>query len=307
MPPSPVRRLDQNLLSMRCSQLLVETVWEDELSEEKFATLFEGVETKPRHIGLAPGYTSVGRLTVLAVAIGSNVSLVRFRNNREGKTLSATLQRIQDALLCNTDNLFYAFDMGPLALSLYIDQRLRITGAIDVQCGCTAKDDRDRDVANAVQFAVKGTSNDRIHRENIVATFKDQVWDERKTANSLAFRAWLAGFLPSVGDMELRFAEVPRINTLDMSDDVSRASLSWICGGASSLMNPSCRNCRFSLSSCDRISDSTQPSPAPRRSTSSLPSHPTTTSSNCGLNGFKLEYMETCAVFLLLVTARGLK
>ena len=230
MPPTPARRLDQNLLTVDCPQIIVSVIWEDELTPEVFAGLFEDAKTNPRHIGLSAGYTPAGRLTILAFALGSKVYLIRFRNDRENKTMPPGRQLLQDELLCSANNLLYAFDMGPIALSLYIDRRLRISGAVDVQTACY-KDEPDRDVANAVEFAVNMEKNVRIIRTNINTTFKNQVWEERdpKTSIWLAFRAWLAGFLPSsVSDMELRFAEVSRIDTLEMADEVCNVMVDWL-------------------------------------------------------------------------------
>lgn len=211
---------------MSCPQILAQTVWDDEVTSESLAEFLKDAPTKPRHIGLAAGYTNAGRLTALAVALGPNVRLVRFRNNRESETLSPGRQALADELFCNPNNLFYAFDMGPIALSLYYDQRLRLTGAIDIQSGCTGEENATRDVSQAVSFAVSSTKSPNISSTNIDAAFKEQPWDEKKSPRILPLRAWLAGFVPSVSDMELRFAEVPRINTFDMATEVCSAKSS---------------------------------------------------------------------------------
>ena len=212
---------------MSCPQItLTETIWDDAVTSEMLAEFLKDAPTKPRHIGLAAGYVNTGRLMALAVALGSNVRLIRFRNARESESLSHGRQILQDELLCSPDNLFYAFNMELIALSLYYDQRLRLTGAIDIQSGCTSEEDTTRDVAQAVKFAVSSTKSPGIYQTNIDKAFKEQLWDEKHSPRIVTLRAWLAGFLPSVSDMELRFAEVPRMNTLDMTPEV--------CSGKSS-------------------------------------------------------------------------
>ncbi|GJE88613.1 AAA domain-containing protein [Phanerochaete sordida] len=212
MAPSPAaaREFEQNLLNAPTPRITVETLWETDLTADKLTAHLESAQRVPRPVGLAGGYTSAGKLTVLAVAVGSNVLLVRLRNAGKVANLDTARTLLKDELLCSAANLLHAFDMHTLALSLYSDARLPIANAIDIQSACTC--DSNRVVANAVEFAMTSTKHSGIYRANIDATFGSEVWDERKPS-PLAFKAWLAGYIPLVGDMELRLAQVGRIDT----------------------------------------------------------------------------------------------
>lgn len=212
-----VRQFDQNFLNAPTPRISVESLWETELTSDKLATYLNSAQRKPRPVGLAGGNTPAGRLTILAVAVGSRVLLIRFRNRE--KASQAARKLLKDELLCSPKNILHAFDMGPLALSLYSDMHLLVTNAVDIQSACSCKENRV--VANAVQFAVASTKYSGIHRTNIDTAFGSDAWDEDKPS-SLALKAWLAAYLPLVGDMEQRFGEAPKINTGTMPEDVRR-------------------------------------------------------------------------------------
>lgn len=219
--PPPVRAFEQNLLNAPTPRITVETIWETDVTPAKLNTYLNYAQRKPRPIGLAGAYTAARRLTVLAVAVGSNVLLIRLRNSgKASRDIEASRKLLMDELLCRPDNFLHAFDMHILALALYSEAHLLVSNAIDIQSACSCKDSDNRVlVANAVAFAVASTRYPAIHRANIDATFANEMWDERKPPSALAFRAWLAAYLPLVGDMEQRFGEVAKINTSDIAED----------------------------------------------------------------------------------------
>lgn len=219
-PPKGTKQLGQTFLATRIPLITAETVWETELTSERLDALLDGAHTKPRAVGLAPGYTPAGRLAVLAVAVGQNVLLIRFKSQSKVSAAVVDARKLlKEALLCNDANRLHAFDGAPLALSLYADRDLRIAGLVDIQSGCTCKDNRV--VANAVEFAMSSTEKPGIARGNIETAFANQVYDEAKPA-PVALKAWLAGYLPTVSDMEQRFGDVAKINTDQMEENVSR-------------------------------------------------------------------------------------
>jgi hypothetical protein len=222
MAPDAVRQYEQNFLTMPHPRISVETVWETELTSEALTTFLDSCERKPRSIGLSPAYTLAerGRLTCLAVAVGPRVLLIRLRTGAKASgKVAAARAMLKEVLLCNPDNLLFAFDMHILALALYSDMRSPIANAIDIQSACTCEEARE--VANAVAFAVSATQHPNILRANIIAAFSKEafIWEERKPT-ALAFRAWLSGFLPSVSDMEVRFYGTQKINTDVMPETV---------------------------------------------------------------------------------------
>ena len=223
---------EQNMLNKHVPRLRVDIIWEDELISKDLTDFLQSSSTKLRATGLDAAYTRNGRLTCLAVAVGPRILLIRFRNNQKANATPPKARTIlNEVLLCNPENVHHAFDMHVIALALYNDMRMFISNAVDIQSACTCKEPRD--VGNAVEFAVSSTEYPNIHRSNIAAVFTNEAhtWDERKPTG-LAFRAWLAGHLPSISDMELRFAEVKKIST----DTIAESVCPLICDISDSLM-----------------------------------------------------------------------
>ncbi|THG99082.1 hypothetical protein EW026_g3215 [Hermanssonia centrifuga] len=222
---SKARTIEQHFLNMRYPRLEVQTVMETDLTSDSLnAILFgnsksDAPSSIPRAVGLAPGYTSAGKLTVIAVAVKARVLLIQFRSEIKKGTdvVVAARQLLHDELLCHDGNALFAFDMGPLAMALYLDHGLYVRNAIDVQSACTCKGNRDP--ANAVEFAI-GTTSYKVYRANITDAFSSSLWDPSKppSTTSVALKAWLAAWLPEVADMEERLREVKSIDTKGMSE-----------------------------------------------------------------------------------------
>ncbi|PSS19948.1 hypothetical protein PHLCEN_2v3121 [Hermanssonia centrifuga] len=222
---SKARTIEQHFLNMRYPRLEVQTVMETDLTSDSLnAILFgnsksDAPSSIPRAVGLAPGYTSAGKLTVIAVAVKARVLLIQFRSEVKKGTdvVVAARQLLHDELLCHDGNALFAFDMGPLAMALYLDHGLYVRNAIDVQSACTCKGNRDP--ANAVEFAI-GTTSYKVYRANVTDAFSSSLWDPSKppSTTSVALKAWLAAWLPEVADMEERLREVQPIDTKGMSE-----------------------------------------------------------------------------------------
>ncbi|KAI0342871.1 hypothetical protein BDW22DRAFT_160547 [Trametopsis cervina] len=219
--------IQQNLIDIYQPPLEITSLIETDLTEEKIATLFnsgggakgEAPSTAvPVPVGLAGGFTPSGLLNTLAVCVASNLYLIQFRSKTKSSedAVVASRKLLQELILFRPGTTLYAFDLAPLALSLYCDRDLFIENGVDVQSGCTCKDPRD--AVNATGFAIASTHAAKMFKDNVRAAFKSNIRDvdNPKTSRALAMRAWLASYIPTLGDMEERFREVPKINTKAM-------------------------------------------------------------------------------------------
>ena len=221
--------LDQNLINMRSSpRLQATTILETDLTYESLQDFLGPSSNIPRTIGLSPGYTSAGNLTVLAVAVRTDILVIRFRakSQKDSNAVVVARQMLQENLLSNDNNVLFSFDMAPLAMALWYNTQLRVNNAVDIQDACTGcKDNRVH--ANAVEFSLKMTSYEP-YRSNISDIFESMLWDQQKkpTTMSIALRAWLAGFLPMLPEMEETFRDARKINLKSRSDVVSKPAAS---------------------------------------------------------------------------------
>jgi hypothetical protein len=227
------QRIEQNLLDTRIGPLEVISILETDLTDEKISSLLVGKPPTdaddvpdvvgPIDIGIAGGYTASGTLSTLAVCVLSTIFLIQFRSKTKATNEAVTASRklLQDSILCRPDVSLFAFDLAPLALALYYDHGLLLESGVDVQSGCTCEDPRN--YVEAIQFATASTQVTKIYHDNIRNAFASKVRDVEKpeTSRTLALRSWLAGYLPTLGDMKERLGEVPKINTKSMPADVS--------------------------------------------------------------------------------------
>ncbi|OBZ72573.1 ATP-dependent helicase NAM7 [Grifola frondosa] len=206
MPPKPKpdRFIDQTLIDERHPTLHVQELVETKVTPEVLEAFFKDIE-KPRRIGLAPAYApSSGNLTAMAIAVGRPL--------------------LRDWVLCNEDNILFGFEMAPLTAALFHDRDLRIVNGVDIQSACPVKT---REPLEAIRFAVGDRAE--IFEENIVGVFEQMTWDPMRTT-PLAQQAWMASYLPTIGDMEERFRDVKRINTRDM-DETHLSSIAQLARG----------------------------------------------------------------------------
>ncbi|KAG5646992.1 hypothetical protein DXG03_001716 [Asterophora parasitica] len=227
MPPQnrPMLNLMQTLVDSAEFSLIkipVTKVNERDIDQDTFS-----VFDKVKPLGISPGYSSAGKLVALAISDDTNCIIVEFnvaakpvrdngrgRSNNRPKSPPPHRDRNLDALsqrvLCRPVGELFAFDMGPLALSLYTDSRLRIKNAVDIQSGLSATD---RKPLTAIKD-ILGTAA-KIKEQNVVTVFRDPVYelDDRKKATELAMRAWISQLLAHYGNGAETLARVHRIDT----------------------------------------------------------------------------------------------
>ena len=183
-------------------------------------------------IGISPGYSAAGKLISMAIADDKICRIIEFAQPKNvnqranGKSPSffkpevvSALQKLQDHVLCRTAGDIFAFDMGPLTMSLYCDLRgLRITNAVDIQSAFSAVD---RKPLTAIKTAL-GTSI-KISEENITNVFFNPIYDfeDRNRTTDLAQRAWVSQYLVRSGNGAEMFEKVPRIDTKKLDPNVS--------------------------------------------------------------------------------------
>ena len=209
---SPSRRnfiLSQNLIGGQFSSSRVTTEYldETELTPSSLDVFDHG-----RPLGLSPGYSVKGRLIILAITDDQNCRLITFQKSG---SKSGRLAVLQEKILCRAAGELFAFDMGPLTMSLYSDLGLRIAGAIDIQSSLSASG---RKPLASIRKLV-GDSAD-VFAANVETVFREPIYDfeNRRHSVELAARAWVAYFLATFENGQEVFDKVPRINTKDMND-----------------------------------------------------------------------------------------
>ncbi|KAG6900797.1 hypothetical protein C0993_000116 [Termitomyces sp. T159_Od127] len=221
MPPQNRLILMQTLIDSAEFSLLrlpIEKVKEPEIDQVTFAKFGHA---KP--IGISPGYSSTGKLIALAIADDQTCIIVDFNiprgrsdrwQNVNRLTALRNLGELQEKILCRPAGELFAFDMGPLCLSIYADADLRVMNAVDIQSGLSAVD---RKPLTAIK-EILGTSV-TVKEQNVISVFYHLVYDpeDRKAATDLAQRAWISQLLAVYGNGEVTLGKVPRIDTQKLS------------------------------------------------------------------------------------------
>lgn len=182
-------------------------------------------------IGISPGYSAAGRLISLAIADDKICRIVEFSSPQKnanqranGKPSTnikpAALQKLQDHVLCRTAGDIYAFDMGPLTMSLHCDLKVRITNAVDIQSAFSAVD---RKALTAIKNALGATGTIKISEVNVTNVFFNPIYDfdDKNRITDLAQRAWVSQYLVRSGNGAEMFEKVPRIDTKKLDTIVS--------------------------------------------------------------------------------------
>jgi hypothetical protein len=185
---------------------------ESSLTDEMLA-LCMGNPDSP--IGISSSFAKSRKLTVLAISNATNVLIIQLQNNapRNVRVL------LEHRLLCRDVGDAYAFDLAPLALSLFMDHGLRINNAVDIQSACHTKGKRDPAVAIAHAVGDSVRTNQRNIRA--VFTLESQLWDPNKGVPPLVQRAWISYYVSQINEMEHYFQEVKRVHTTKFTEDVS--------------------------------------------------------------------------------------
>ncbi|EMD31315.1 hypothetical protein CERSUDRAFT_100509 [Gelatoporia subvermispora B] len=218
------RWIVQNMLGEAHPKIRVRYRLESALTDELVNTVrgdLTGVTPVP--VGIAPAFTSSGKLTAIAIATCVEVLVVQFHAKAKANDALVRVGRelLRREILCHPDVAIFAFDLHDLATSLFHDHRLYLTNGVDIQ---SARPGGDRDRLSFVKFAVGDRV--RVEEENVedfLATGRS--WEpSNKCTNWMACQAWMAVYLARISDMEAHFDKVPRVNTENMGD----ASLTMI-------------------------------------------------------------------------------
>lgn len=181
-------------------------------------------------LGISPGYSATGKLVSLAIADDKACRIIEFSqpkngNKRADSNRKASLalnpegrQMLQDRILCRTTGDIFAFDMGPLAMSLYCDLELRITNAVDIQSAFSAVD---RKPLTGIKAALGDSV--RIIEGNVTDVFLNPIYniEDKNRITDLAQRAWVSQFLVGCGNGAAMFDKVKRIDTRKLDSTVS--------------------------------------------------------------------------------------
>ena len=221
--PQTTRIIHQNFLDDDIEPISVRTVHEGKLTQEHLQPF---IDDFPRPIGIAPAYSESGsRLVVLAIANQTNVLLVELYSSKpNGRDKNATIKPrdttgrslLQNEIFCRPFGDIFAFDFGPIALSLYNDLGgLRLVNGVDIQSACLPKN---RQPLASIKQAVGDSAT--IYEINVCDSFENMTYDPKRTT-AIALRAWIAQYLPRLDVMEETFANAKRIDTAKLPNLVS--------------------------------------------------------------------------------------
>ncbi|KAJ6609215.1 P-loop containing nucleoside triphosphate hydrolase protein [Mycena sp. CBHHK59/15] len=220
--------LMQTLLDGVDSQLEMKTKHEADLDRNLLSVFSD----YPGPIGIAPGYSKSGGLVALAIADDTYCLIVQFYTNsghtgpgnsgRRGRGGNRKDQPspnrdttgrklLEELILCRLVGGLFAFDLGPLSMSLYCGVDLRITNGVDIQSAFSAID---RKPLSAIKAAVGNTI--QVFTDNITSVFENPIYEPASDGNctsDLAMRAWISQYIATIGNGAETFTKVPRIDT----------------------------------------------------------------------------------------------
>jgi hypothetical protein len=192
---------------------------ETELKHTTVLQVFDHAEP----LGMSPGFNDAGYLVALAIADSKECRIIEFQVKHpwRGKEKITPSQEtidgrntLQTKVLCRENGDLFAFDLGPLAMSLLKNLGIRVSNAIDIQSNFSAID---RKPVSAIETAL-GESV-KIKQENVRGLFTHPVYDgSRHSKNDLFMRAWISQFLASFGNGITLFEKAKRIDTRKLSD-----------------------------------------------------------------------------------------
>ncbi|KAI5989422.1 P-loop containing nucleoside triphosphate hydrolase protein [Pisolithus orientalis] len=232
MRSSSTRVIHQNLVDLDMDGLDVKLISLSDVNKDpKDLDTIVG-RNEGRALGLSAAYSPFGGLRLLAVADATTVVIIDFESDisKDNGRVSppsdlsaAPSNYLRDLVLQRSTGHVYAFDMAPLALSLWQSHGLRIQQAVDVQC---VGSPNSRAPFSTIKFAVGDTA--RVFKDNVVRAFNDYIFHvpddpaSSQTTTPLAQRAWVTHFISQLSSMEGRLADVPPINMARFSDTLLR-------------------------------------------------------------------------------------
>lgn len=192
-----------------------------------------GLDGSPRSVGISPAYSKSGGLSALACVVDTRVIIIEFYSTKPnlggGPTGSGTQIRnaecrnlLKEQLLCHPLCTLYAFNLAPLALSLY-QFHLHLTDAIDIQSAVRIPD---RSVMDSVQKVIGDAS--QIYSKNITRAFENMLYPTQPCKDmdlaDLVQRAWLCWYIGQSNSKANRdmFDKAFKVDTATFSEDVRR-------------------------------------------------------------------------------------
>jgi len=121
---------------------------------------------------------------------------------------------------------FFAFDLAPLAMSLYEEQGLFLKNAVDIQSAFPGQN------RNRIPGILRVALGDGVKISEVLVSeaFNNATYnpDHRTAALGPVKRGWLAFYLGSVDDAVTTYSSVKRINTYGMNEGVCLVVLSVV-------------------------------------------------------------------------------
>lgn len=196
-------------------------------NELKYDDLLD-LDSSALPLGLSAGYwkdsTNLAALAIVSAETAIVVVFPEPPRRRQADAIQAVdlesekYQALQ-TLLARPAGEFYAFDMAPLSMALYLEQGLRLTNAVDIQSAFPSTN------RYSIADVLKAALGDeiKIRESNLASAFDNVTYnpDVRTAALDPVKRAWLAYYLGSVDDAVMTYSDVRRINTMDMDEAVS--------------------------------------------------------------------------------------
>ncbi|KAI6042882.1 P-loop containing nucleoside triphosphate hydrolase protein [Pisolithus marmoratus] len=232
MRSSSTRIIHQNLVDLDMDGLHVKLISLSDVNKDPTDLRTIVDRNEGRALGLSAAYSPFGGIRLFAIADATTVVIIDFESDtskNNGRVSppndsgASSFDFLRENVLQRSTGYVYAFDMAPLALSLWQSHGLRIQRASDMQCAGSAIA---RAPFNTIKFAVGDTA--RIFKDNVVRAFNDYIFHvpddpaSSQTTTPLAQRAWVTHYISQIGSMERRLADVPPINMDRFSDTLLR-------------------------------------------------------------------------------------
>ncbi|KAI9512076.1 P-loop containing nucleoside triphosphate hydrolase protein [Russula earlei] len=219
----------QTLIDERIGSIEARVIHEKSLESDHLQWLLGPDPNSPRSVGISPAYSQSGGLPAIACAYDTRVLVINFHSTKtyrdDGATSGAIRPRnverrkmLEEELLCHPLRTLFAFDIAPLALSLYHNHYLRLTDAIDIQSALRIPD---RSIVTTLTAVISDAFP--IFSENIVQAFEDVIYksNKHKDLTALVQRAWLSSYVGryDYGGIQDLFYKSPKVDMKAFSED----------------------------------------------------------------------------------------
>ncbi|KAG9314970.1 P-loop containing nucleoside triphosphate hydrolase protein [Chiua virens] len=198
--------IPQNLFLNDDSIITVVKCGDDAVSAQLLQPL---LDTADAVLGVAATYGENCQLSSIAFSTLSQTLVVNLvpRRGPQSRRVAASKTLIQDRLFLNPKLQKYAFKMDMLAVALFLDLSIRISGGVDM-LSVTTTDSRES--PQAMMNAMGGEL--KLNKKNVKSLFFDTASLVDATSK-VALEAWAACRAATLPDMASRFESLARINT----------------------------------------------------------------------------------------------